>query len=84
MFTEKDSYTLLKSDAIAGLEMDEFRDVLVAVKGIEEFVVARVGKHKERARGHGFGWFPNEEIYLRVIVNTAMEFSHVKPLLATH
>ena len=39
-------------DAIAGFKVDEFRDVLVPVKGIEEFVVAVVGEHKERTRSH--------------------------------
>jgi hypothetical protein len=41
-----------RSDAIAGFKVDEFRDVLVPVKGVEEFVIAGIGDHKERARGH--------------------------------
>ena len=43
-------------DAIARFKMDEFRDVLVPVKGVEEFVVARGRKHKQWACGEGFGW----------------------------
>ena len=35
---------------------------------VEKFVVARVGDHKERTRGHGFGWVSNEEIHLRIVV----------------
>ena len=36
-------------DAIARFKVNEFRDVLVPVKGVDEFVVTWVGKHKERA-----------------------------------
>ena len=69
------------NDAITGFKVDEFRDVLVPVKGIEEFVVARVGNHKERARRDGFGRIPNEEVNLRVVViNKPMVFSHANPL----
>ena len=52
------------SDAIARFKMDEFRDVLVSVKGIEEFVVARGRKHKQWACGEGFGWVPHKEVCL--------------------
>lgn len=45
---------VVSSDAITGFEVDKFRNILIAVKGIEEFVVARVGDHKERTRSHGF------------------------------
>ena len=62
------SVIIVCRDAITGFKVDEFRDVLIAIKGVEEFVVARVGNHKERARGHGFGWIPNEEIHLRIVV----------------
>ena len=41
-----------RSDAITRFEVNEFGDVLVPVKGIEEFVVAVVGDHKERTRSH--------------------------------
>ena len=46
------------SDAITGFKVDEFRDVLVPVKGVEELVVAGIGKHKERACRYGFGRIP--------------------------
>ena len=59
---------VVSSDTISGLEVDEFRDVLVPVKGIEEFVIAGIGDHKERARGHGFGWVPDKEVNLRTVV----------------
>ena len=55
------------SDTISGLEVDEFGDVLITIKGVEEFVVAGVGKHEQWARGHGFGWVPHEEVNLRVV-----------------
>ena len=71
---------VVRRDAIASLEVNQFRDVLVPVKGVEEFVVAGVGDHKERARGHGFSRSPNEKVYLRVVVSKAMVFSHAKPL----
>ena len=66
--SSKGGVVIVCCDAIAGFEVDEFRDVLVPVKGIEEFVVAGVGYHKERARRDGFGRIPNEEINLRVVV----------------
>ena len=78
--SSKGGVVVVRSDAIAGFEVDEFRDVLVPVKGIEEFVVAEVGNHKERARRDGFGRIPNEEIHLRIVVSKAMVFSHAKPL----
>ena len=59
---------VVRCDAIARFKVNQFRDVLVPVKGVEEFVVARVGYHKERARRDGFGWIPNEEIHLRIVV----------------
>ena len=59
---------VVRCDAIAGFKVDEFRDVLITIKGVEEFVVAGVSKHKERARCNGFGWIPNEEIHLRIVV----------------
>ena len=43
-------------DAIARFEVNKFGDVLVPVKGVEEFVVARGRKHKQWACGEGFGW----------------------------
>ena len=46
---------VVRCDAITGFKVDEFRDVLVAVKGIEEFVVAWVRKHKQWARSDRFG-----------------------------
>ena len=60
--SSKGGVIVVSSDAIAGFEVNQFRDVLVPVKGIEEFVIAGIGNHKERARGHGFGWIPDEEI----------------------
>ena len=71
------SVIIVCRDAISGLEVDEFRDVLVPVKGIEEFVIAGVGDHKERARGHGFSRVPNEEIYLRVVIQ-CIKFLHTE------
>ena len=71
---------VVSSDAIARFKVNQFRDVLVPVKGVEEFVVAGVGDHKERARGHGFSRVPNEEVHLRIVVSKAMVFSHAKPL----
>ena len=78
--SSKGGVVVVCSNAIARFKVNQFRDVLVPVKGVEEFVVAGVGDHKERARGHGFSRVPNEEIYLRIVVNKAMEFSHAKPL----
>ena len=49
------------SNAIAGFKVDEFRDVFVSIKGVEELVASGIGKHKEWARGHGFGWLPDKE-----------------------
>ena len=49
-------------DAIARFEVDEFRDVLIAIKGIEELVASWIRKHEEWTCRHGFGWVPNEEI----------------------
>ena len=51
-------------DAIARFKVNQFRDVLVPVKGVEELVASGIGEHEERARGHGFGWIPNKEINL--------------------
>ena len=51
-------------DAIAGFKVDEFGDILVTIKGIEELITPGIGEHEERARGHGFGWIPNKEINL--------------------
>ena len=65
-------------DAITGLKMDEFRYVLVSIKGVEEFVT-RSALGEERSRRHGFGWVPDKEVYLRVVVSKAMVFSHAKP-----
>ena len=42
-------------NAIARFKMDESRNVLIAIKGIEEFVASRIGEHEEQACGHGFG-----------------------------
>lgn len=70
----------MSRDAIARFKVDEFRDVLVAVKGIEEFVASWIGEHEEWACGYGFGWIPHEEVNLRVVVNKAMVFRHAKPL----
>ena len=47
---------VVRRDTITGFKVDEFRDVLVSVKGVEEFVVAGVRKHKQWACGEGFGW----------------------------
>ena len=71
---------VVSSDAIARFKVDEFRDVLIAIKGIEELVASWIGKHKERACRYRFGWSPNEKVYLRVVVSKAMVFSHAKPL----
>ena len=77
----KGGVVVVSSDTIASLEVNQFRDVLVPVKGVEKLVIAGVCKHKERARDHGFGWIPNEEIQLRVVViNKAVVFRHAKPL----
>ena len=76
----KGGVVVVSSDTIASLEVNQFRDVLVPVKGVEKLVIAGVCNHKEWARGHGFGWIPDEEVYLRVVVSKAMEFSHAKPL----
>ena len=57
----KGGVIVVSSDAIAGFEVNEFGDVLVSVKGIEEFVASRIGEHEEWARRDGFGRVPNEE-----------------------
>ena len=62
------SVVVVSSDAIPRFKMDEFRDVLVPVKGVEEFVIAGIGDHKERACGYRFDRVPNEEINLRIVV----------------
>ena len=67
-------------DAITGFKVDEFRDVLVPVKGIEEFVASGIRKHEERTCGHRFGWVPDKEINLRVILNKAVVFCLANPL----
>ena len=54
--SSKGGVVVVCCDAIARFKMDEFRDVLVPVKGVEEFVVARGRKHKQWACGEGFGW----------------------------
>ena len=71
---------VVSRDAIASLEVNQFRNILIAIKGVEEFVASRIRKHKERTSRDGFRWIPNEEIHLRAIVNKPMEFSHAKPL----
>ena len=50
------SVIIVCRDAITGFKVDEFRDVLIAIKGVEELVVARGRKHKQWACGEGFGW----------------------------
>ena len=50
-------------DAITGFKVDEFRNVLVPVKGVEEFITcATLGE--KRPRRHRFRRVPNEEIDL--------------------
>ena len=70
----------MRRDAITGFKVDEFRDVLITIKGVEEFVVARGRKHKQWACGEGFGWVPDKEINLRVILNKAVVFCLANPL----
>ena len=50
----KGGVIVVSSDAIARFKMNEFRNVLIAVKGVEEFVIAWIDKHKQWARGDGF------------------------------
>ena len=64
----KGGVIVVSSDAITGFKVDEFRDVLVPVKGVEELVASGIGEHEERTCSHGFGWIPNEEIHLRIVV----------------
>lgn len=58
----KGGVVVVRRNAIAGFKMDEFRNVLIAIKGGEELVASGIREHEERARGHGFGWIPNKEI----------------------
>ena len=71
---------VVRCDAISRFEVNQFRDVLVPVKGVEKLVVAGVRKHKQWTCSYGFGGVPHKEINLRIVVNKAMEFSHAKPL----
>ena len=64
----KGGVIVVRSDTISRLKVDEFRDVLVAVKGIEELIASGIGEHEEQARRSGLGWIPNEEIHLRIII----------------
>ena len=76
----EESVIVVCCNAITRFKVDEFRNVLVSVKGIEKLVASGIGKHEERARGHGFSRIPHEEVNLRVVVNKAMVFRHAKPL----
>ena len=67
-------------DTVSGFEMDELRDILIAIKGIEELVASGIRKHEERTCGHRFGWVPDKEINLRVILNKAVVFCLANPL----
>ena len=63
----KGGVVVMRCDAIALFKVHKLRHILIAVTGVEEFTVAASDGEK-RARGHGFGWVPNEEIYLRVVI----------------
>ena len=66
-------------DAIARFKVHHLRHIFIAIASIEEFITCAT-LSKERSRRHGFGWVPNEEVNLRVVVSEAMVFSHTKPL----
>ena len=58
----KGGVIIVRSDTIARFKVHHLRHILIAVKGIEEFVASRIGEHEERACGHGFGWVPSKEV----------------------
>ena len=53
---------VVSSDAITRFKMDEFGDILVTIKGIEELVASGIREHEEWTCSHGFSWIPDEEI----------------------
>ena len=82
------SVIIVCRDAIARFEVNQFRDVLVPVKGVEEFVVARGRKHKQWTCGEGFGWvqakrtrsqlFSNRYSYFRLNLFILISFMRFK------
>ena len=68
------------SNAIARFKVNQFRDVLIAIKGIEELVASWIRKHEERTCRDGLGWIPNEEVNLRIVLNKAVVFCLANPL----
>ena len=66
-------------NAITLFKVHHLRHILIAIAGVEKFVT-RATLSEKRPRRHGFGWVPDKEVYLRVVVSKAMVFSHAKPL----